>query len=235
MSKLRSWLGGTRRLVLDVGRHGLLFGPVRRAFVEPAAGVSNEVRGLLLSYYGERLSHAGLIAGSSGNLSARLNDPNTIYITPHASNKAFLRRSDLSRVTLDDDAYDRSRVSMEYPMHRACYLADARVGAVIHTHAPALTAAGILGLDVAEVLPEIKGSFGTIRCIPYAPAGSQELANAVGDAVREGAKLVILQRHGAVSVGADLSQACDRMELGELSARTVLWAGGVREPGGRPQ
>lgn len=226
MSKLRSWLGGTRRLVLDVGRHGLLFGPVRRAFVEPAASVSNEIRGLLLSYYGERLSHAGLIAGSSGNLSVRLNDVNTIYITPHASNKAFLRRSDLTRVSLDDDDFDRERVSIEYPMHHACYVADESVCAVIHTHAPALTAVGIVGLDLAEVLPEIKGSFGTIRCIPYTPAGSQELADAVGDAVRDGAKLVILQRHGAVSVGADLAEACDRMELGELSARTVLWAGG---------
>ena len=226
MSKLRSWLGGTRRLVLDVGRHGLLFGPVWRAFVEPAASVSNEIRGLLLSYYGERLSHAGLIAGSSGNLSVRLNDANTIYITPHASNKAFLQRSDLTRVSLDDDDFDRERVSIEYPMHHACYVADESVCAVIHTHAPALTAVGILGLDLAEVLPEIKGSFGTIQCIPYTPAGSQELADAVGDAVRDGAKLVILQRHGAVSVGADLAEACDRMELGELSARTVLWAGG---------
>lgn len=226
MSKLRSWLGGTRRLVLDVGRHGLLFGPVRRAFVEPAATVSNEIRGLLLSYYGERLSHAGLIAGSSGNLSVRLNDANTIYITPHASNKAFLRRSDLTRVSLDNDDFDRERVSIEYPMHHACYVADESVCAVIHTHAPALTAVGILGLDLAEVLPEIKGSFGTIQRVPYTPAGSRELADAVGDAVRDGAKLVILQRHGAVSVGADLAEACDRMELGELSARTVLWAGG---------
>ncbi len=230
MGKLRSWIGGTRKLVLDVGRHGLLLGPVRRAFVEPAAGVSNEVRGLLLSYYGERLSHAGLIAGSSGNLSARLNDHTTVYITPHASNKAFLRRSDLTRVSLDDDEVDRERVSVEYPMHRACYLADDSIGAVIHTHAPALTAVGILGLDCAEVLPEIKHSFGTIGCIPYAPSGSQELANAVGNAVRQGAKLVILKRHGAVSVGADLPEACDRMELGELSAKTVLLAVGDRGP-----
>jgi L-fuculose-phosphate aldolase len=231
VGKIRSWLGGTRRLVFDVGRHGLLLGPVRRAFVEPAASVSNEVRGLLLSYYGERLSHAGLIAGSSGNLSVRLSDSNTIYITPHASSKAFLRRSDLTRVSLDDDDFDRERVSMEYPMHHACYEADEGVGAVIHTHAPALTAVGILGLDVAEVLPEIKGSFGTIQCIPYTEAGSRALADAVGDAVREGAKLVILERHGAVSVGADLSEACDRMELGELSARTVLWAGGRADVG----
>ncbi|NIM51905.1 MAG: hypothetical protein GTO22_22115 [Gemmatimonadales bacterium] len=226
MSVFRSWIGGTRRLVLDVGRHGLLLGPVRRAFVEPAAGVSNEVQRLLLSYYGERLSHAGLIAGSSGNLSARLNDPTIIYITPHASNKAFLRRSDITRVSLDEQDPDLERVSIEFPMHRACYLAHPEVGAVIHTHAPALTAIGMLDLDLAEELPEIRGALGDILCIPYVPAGSQELADAVGVAVRDGAKLVLLQRHGAVSVGSDLSQACDRMELGELSAKTVLWARG---------
>ena len=36
--------------------------------------------------------------------------------------------------------------------------------------------------------------------------------------------------YGAVSVGADLPEACDRMELGELSAKTVLLAVGDRGP-----
>ncbi len=224
MSMLSSAIVGTRRLVLDVGRHGLLFSPVRRAVVEPAAAASSEFLRLLLSYYGERLWQAGLIAGSCGNLSARLSRGDDIYITPHATSKAFLRRSDIQRVSLDGDEPDPDRVSVEFPMHRACYLADDRVGAVIHTHAAALTAIGLTDIQLAQVLPEVQTSLGEIVRIPHAPAGSDELAEAVGDAVVQGATLLLLERHGAVTVGRSLGVACDRMELGELSAKAVLLA-----------
>jgi L-fuculose-phosphate aldolase len=226
MSMLSSAVGGTRRLVLDVGRHGLLFSPVRRALVEPAATASNEFLRLLLSYYGERLWQAGLIAGSCGNLSARLSRGNAIYITPHATSKASLRRSDIQRVSLDDGAPDPKRVSVEFPMHRACYHAADDVGAVIHTHAAALTALGLTDIRLEELLPEVQPSLGKIVRIPHAPAGSAELAQAVGDAVADGATLLLLEHHGAVTVGESLGVACDRMELGELSARAVLLARG---------
>ncbi len=225
MSVLSSWIGGTRRLVLDVGHNGLLLGPVRRAFVEPASAVSDELLRLLLCYYGKHLWHMGLIAGSCGNLSARLSRRDVIYITPRSANKARLSTSDIQRVSLEEpEATDLERVSAEFPMHRACYVGDGQVGAVIHTHAPALTAVGILGHDLGRLLPEVEASLGRIRRVPYAVSGSEALAHLVGDAVAEGASLILLERHGAVSVGRDLVDAYDRMEFGELSAKTALLA-----------
>jgi L-fuculose-phosphate aldolase len=116
-------------------------------------------------------------------------------------------------------------------MHRACYSTGKEIGAVIHTHAPALTAIGLLDIDLGEVLPEVKHSLSEITRVPHAPAGSEGLADSVGAAVANGAGLVLLERHGAVTVGRDLSEACDRMELGELSSKAVLMARG--EAGGR--
>ena len=95
---------------------------------------------------------------------------------------------------------------------------------MIHTHAPALTALSIRKLDIEEMLPEAAGSVGPIATIPYLPSGSWELADAVGSAVMRGARLLILEQHGAVTVGRTLSEAYDRMELGELTAKTAVMA-----------
>jgi L-fuculose-phosphate aldolase len=114
-------------------------------------------------------------------------------------------------------------------MHRACYFADVGIGAVIHTHAPALTALGICGLDLDRALPEAGASVGGVTRVPYAPSGSGELADSVGRAVSEGARVVVLERHGVVTVGHNLTDAFDRMELGELSAKAALLAAGTQD------
>ena len=47
---------------------------------------------------------------------------------------------------------------------------------------------------------------------------------AVGAAVQGGAGVVLLLRHGAVTVGRDVREATNRMELAELAAYAVLLA-----------
>ncbi len=144
MSVFSPVIGGTRRLVMNVGQYGLLMGPVRRALVEPAAASHHELLRLLLCYYGRRAWEAGLIAGTCGNLSARLRGRDSIYITPRATNKSRLNATDIQRVSLRTARQDLERVSIEFPMHRACYVANAEVGSLVHTHAPALTAKAAL-------------------------------------------------------------------------------------------
>jgi L-fuculose-phosphate aldolase len=224
MSKLMPWIGGTRRLVGHVGQSGLLFGPIRRAIVEPAAAAHDEAVRLLLCYHGKRAWEAGLIAGWCGNLSARLRNREYIYITPRSANKSRLHASDIQLVYLGAAPDSLVNVSVEFPLHRESYLANEEVGAVIHTHAPALTAAGIRGIDVEEVLPVAAASLGGVVRIPYHNSGSEELARAVADAVASGAKTLLLAHHGAVTVGHSLTEAYDRMEFAELTAQTALLA-----------
>lgn len=223
---LHASLIGARRLVSDLGHYSLMAGPVRRALVEPAASISDDALRLLLAYYARRLGAAGLNAGPSGNLSARCRDGVSLLITRRGANKSRHSPADLCRLRLDATPGERNGASSEFAMHRACYLADVATGAVIHTHAPALTAIGIRGLDLADTLPEANLALGGVRVVPFAASGSQALADAVGGAVTDGAGMVILERHGVVSVGATPAIAADRMEFGELSARTVLLATG---------
>lgn len=222
MSRLTPFIGGTRRLVLHAGQYGLLLGPVRRALIEPAAAANDEVLRLLVCYYGKRLWASGLIAGTCGNLSARLRDHETVYITPRSANKARLNAPDIVRVSLSAGPESAGRASVEFPMHRSCYLASAGVGAVIHTHAPALTGLGLRDIEIEQLLPEAATALGKIARVPYAPSGSQELGGLVGRAVAEGATLVLLERHGAVSVGRNLAEAYERMEFGELTGKAIL-------------
>ncbi len=139
--------------------------------------------------------------------------------------------SDILSVPLDPTPAHLDAVSMEFPMHRACYLADERVNAVIHTHAPALTAVGIRGIRLRDLLPEVEMAVGGVDLVAYAPSGSQALADAVGEAAARrgglgGAGLLLLERHGALAVGRDLAEAYDRMEFAELSAKAALLAAG---------
>jgi L-fuculose-phosphate aldolase len=226
MSVLSPWIGGTRRLVGHVGQSGLLFGPIRRAIVEPAAPAHDEAVRLMLCYHGKRAWQAGLIAGSCGNLSARTRDRRYIYITPRGANKARLHASEIQIADLEAPVASLTRVSIEFPLHRACYLADAGVGAVIHTHAPELTALGIREIELEEVLPVAAAALGRVVRIPYYPEGSTELAEAAGAAVADGARLLLLARHGVVAIGRNLTEAFERTEFGELSAKTALLAAG---------
>ncbi len=226
MSVLSPWIGGTRRLVGHVGQSGLLFGPIRRAIVEPAAPAHDEAVRLLLCYYGKRAWQAGLIAGSCGNLSARLRDRRYIYITPRGANKARLHASEIRVADLEASDHRLTDVSIEFPLHRACYLADSGIGAVIHTHAPALTAVGIREIDLEEVLPVAAASLGGVARIPYHPEGSVELSEAAGAAVAGGARLLLLAHHGVVAIGRNMTEAFELTEFGELTAKTALLAVG---------
>lgn len=173
---------------------------------------------------GRSLTDAGLIAGTAGNLSARIS-PDAIVITPAGADKGSLEVSDLVEIDLGQPGAGAvTRASSELPFHLAAYEASDSVRAVIHTHAPALTALGLREVSISDYLPEVSLGVGPIARVDFHPSGSAELGNAVGRAVREGSKVLILHRHGAISVGATVQQALHRMELAELSAYTVLLA-----------
>ena len=175
-----------------------------------------------LCHAGRQLHEQGLIAGQAGNLSVRL-DEDRLLITPRGRNKGRLQPQDMVTLPLErQDHGEGTEASTELPFHRACYLASDEVGAVVHTHAPALTAVGIRSLDVNSTLPELALAVGPIVLVDFVPSGSEQLGMATGGAVAEGAGVILLKNHGAVSVGADLDDAVNRMELAELAAYTVL-------------
>jgi len=105
------------------------------------------------------------------------------------------------------------------------YAARADVQAVVHAHLPAAMALTLAG-EVPDpgALPETALLLPRIPFVPFATPGGAELAAAVAAAfVSDPAPYpgaVLLERHGAVAVGATLDQAVDRLELVEVLCRT---------------
>ena len=201
-----------------------------------------------ICFVGRELHRQGLLAGVAGNVSGRLSG-GRILITRAGTHKGRLAASDL--VVVRDDEVDASEgASSELPLHQACYRANPAVGAVVHAHAPALTAVALRGDRVVEWLPEVALATGSWATVELLPSGSAELGRAVGTAVAPGGPgrdadhapgdgtqkagtarpdrtdtgVVLLRNHGAVTVGADVETALHRMELAELAAYAVLLA-----------
>jgi len=169
-----------------------------------------------------RMHDRGLIAGAEGNVSVRLS-PRRLLITPSGVNKGFLHPGDLVAIDLGGRAEEgRRRVSTEVRLHLAAYRVRDDVGAVIHAHPPtavALTLAGI-SLDV-PLVPELLTALGRVPTVPYATPSTDELAEGVAERFR-GADVVLMERHGAVCLGPDLTTAYDRLESLEHNAR-IAW------------
>jgi len=187
---------------------------------------------------GARLRSAGLIAGTEGNLSLRL-DGRSLLITPSGRRKDELGPGDLVVLGLENQAATGSEgnPSSDLAIHRRIYSARADVSAVAHAHPPAS-----MGLTLAgerpdpSVLPETALFFPRLPFVPLATPGSAELAYAVATFLAGGASgeelpvAVLLERHGAIAVGSTIDEAVDRLELVEVlcrawwDARMLGWA-----------
>ncbi|MFN4180500.1 MAG: class II aldolase/adducin family protein [Armatimonadota bacterium] len=171
---------------------------------------------------GRRIWQDGLVAHTDGNISARL-DSDWVLITPSGVNKGSLKPHQILRVKIEDGTVDgNGKPSVETPMHLAIYRARPDVNAIVHAHPPYATAFAAAGLALTEpVFPEMIVRFGEIPLVPYATPGTDRLAELVAEAMQDHEAL-LLQNHGAITVGRTLEEACGLMEALEWTAKG-LW------------
>lgn len=174
---------------------------------------------------GARLRAGGLVVAAEGNLSVRLPD-GRLLITPSGRRKDELRPDDLVVIGPDGNPPARPngpRPSSDLQIHLAIHAAREGALAVAHAHSPAAMALTVAGhAPDPELLPETALLLPRIPVIPFAPMGSAVLARAVGEALTAtdpGAGAVILERHGAIAIGATLDEAVDRLELVDVLCR----------------
>lgn len=183
---------------------------------------------------GRRMYVQGFAAGSDGNLSTRL-DSERILITPSGFSKGHLEPEQLVTIDLDGrlipsyhPARRHLRPSSEMNMHLEAYRQRPDVQAVIHAHPPMAIACTVVGLGLDRcVLPEVIYHLGSIPTAPYATPGTPEGAEAVRDLVKHHDALMV-DRHGSLTLGADIYQALMRLEWIEQAARIMLAASAVQ-------
>jgi len=173
---------------------------------------------------GRSLFDRGLTAGSSGNLSARIDDG--LLLTPTNSSLGALDPARLSKLDRDARLLSGDPPSKEAFLHRAMYLARPGAGGIVHLHSTHAAAISCLeGLDPADCLPALTPYFvmkiGRLPLVPYHRPGDPRLGDVIrGLAARYAA--VLLANHGPVVSGASLDDAANAAEELEETAKLFL-------------
>jgi L-fuculose-phosphate aldolase len=172
-----------------------------------------------------RLHENGWVANHDGNISVRLNG-SRLLITPTAVSKRDVDDAMLIIVDMDGKVLEgRRKPFSELELHLAMYRARPEAEAVIHAHPPHATAFGLVGLELTPVaMPEIVVSLGAkIPTLPRVMPKEKAGVEAVEKSARE-VDAMLLGGNGALTLGADLSQALLRMELVEHYAKILTAA-----------
>lgn len=176
----------------------------------------------------------GWVAANDGNVSIRLED-DTILATPTGISKSFITPEKLVKLNLQGDvleANDGYRPSSEIKMHLRCYQEREDVHGVVHAHPPTATGFAVAGLSLDEYsMIETVIAIGSIPLTPYGTPSTMEVPDSIAPYLKEH-DVLLLQNHGALSVGADVLTAYYRMETLELFAKITLTAhllGGAKE------
>ena len=184
---------------------------------------------------GRRVYQRGLVTATDGNISARVMG-DRMFITPSGTCLGELNPRDLLYLDFERRVLaGRGTPSSELALHLEVYRQRPEVQAVIHAHPPITNAFSFAGLSLADpVIPEVVVAFGTIPTTEYATPSSEEGPLVIRQLIKTH-DVLILQRHGSLTVGANLSEACHKLEKLEHAAETILAArqlGQVRELSG---
>lgn len=178
--------------------------------------------------YARLMSDSGLVVGTAGNISIRLDEE--IVITPSSIPYHQIEQVDLCVLDLAGSQVNgRRRPSTEVPLHTEIYrTTDA--AAVVHTHSPFATTVAC----VSDVLPAIHYSihrFGgdTIPVAEYERFGSDALAENVALVLKD-RRGALLRNHGAITYGSSLAEAYDLALLLEWLAQLYWRAKQLGEP-----
>lgn len=172
----------------------------------------------------------GLTTSVSGNHSIRFGK--SILITPSGVPRYRLRPSDLVQVDMKTGKHaGRRKPSIELGMHRSIYEKRKDIVAIVHTHSP-FTIGVSISSGFRHVIEEAKIVVGEPAVIENKPSGSAELAKAVSEEFRKGARAVVIKNHGVVAGGSDIHHARAIVESLEEWSKILAVAqlfGGARD------
>jgi len=150
-----------------------------------------------------------------------------MLVTASRSWLGQLSADDVSLCLISDGSWlEGGKPSVEIGFHAGILRTRLDVNLVLHFQTPCATALACQALDNINyfVVPEIPFYIGPIAHIPYVLPGSQELAQAVTDAMREH-DLVVMGNHGQATVGRDVDHAIQNAEFFELASEIILRSG----------
>jgi L-ribulose-5-phosphate 4-epimerase len=185
-----------------------------------------EVRRTVATLHGE-LTRSGLVAWTSGNISARVPDHDLIVIKPSGLSYDELTPESMVVVDLHGRVVEGElSPSSDTATHAYVYRALEHVGGVAHTHSPYATAWAAHGLAIPCVLTAMADEFGgDIPVGPFARIGGEEIGVGIVETLAGSRSPAVLMRnHGVFTIGANARDAVKAAVMCEDVARTVLLA-----------
>ncbi|PWG06638.1 class II aldolase/adducin family protein [Polaribacter aquimarinus] len=177
-----------------------------------------------------RIYKRGMTTTSGGNVSI-IDDDGDIWVTPSAIDKGSLRASDIICVKKDGTIIGKHKPSSEFPFHKAIYEARPDIKSVIHAHPPALVSFSIVRqIPNTNIISQAKHICGPIGYAKYEIPGSEDLGEVIADEFKKGFKAIIMENHGTVLGGSDLTDAYERFEALEFCASTILYGSQIGKP-----
>lgn len=174
------------------------------------------------------MNSQGLNQGTSGNVSVRCGEG--FFITPSALAYEQCLATDLVWMDWSGQATGNRKPSSEWRIHRDIYCRYPQAGAVLHAHSLYCSTLSCLerSIPAFHYMVAIAGG-DSIRCAPYATFGTQDLSDAVVEAL-DNRCAALLGHHGMVCFAADLDRALALAVEVETLARVYLQALQVTEP-----
>ncbi|WP_428411636.1 aldolase [Pararhizobium sp.] len=188
----------------------------------------NDLRNDIVKW-GRSLFERGLTAGSSGNISVRLDDG--YLTTPTNSCLGFLDPSRLSRLDLAGRPVSGDVPTKELPLHFAFYEQRPQARAVVHLHSTYATALSCLSevdpLDaIPPITPYVVMRVGRVPVVAYTRPGSADIKPLI-EKIAGSHAAALLQNHGPIVAGNTLDAAVFAIEELEEAAKLVFLTRGM--------
>lgn len=166
--------------------------------------------------------HRGLVEGTSGNISGRL-EGGLVCLTPSSVDYDAMTLEDLVVVDLEGAVVSGTRSpTTEKDLHLSVLRRYPELGSVIHTHAVYATMFALAHEPIPAVIEEVVVYVGgDVPCCDYRGTGSRELGEEVASRLGDrGAAL--LANHGLVTCAASPEVALHHAGLVERTAK-IVW------------
>jgi 3-dehydro-4-phosphotetronate decarboxylase len=183
-----------------------------------------------IAFWARSIFARGLTSGSSGNISARLDDG--WLVTPTNCSLGALRTEEIVRVDASWAVLDGGTPSKEAPLHAAVYASRPATAAVVHLHSPYAVAVSCLEeVEADDVLPPLTPYYvmrvGRLPLARYRPPGDSGALDDIRELATE-SHAVLLANHGSLVAGTSLEAAVFAAEELEETARLFLLLAGRR-------
>jgi len=174
--------------------------------------------------HGKSMFDRGLTPGSSGNISARVDEG--WLMTPTNSCLGRLDPATISKVDAKGNLISGGKPTKESFLHLSVYEQRPSAGAIVHLHSTHSVAVSCLAdIDPKQPIPPITAYYvmkiGNLVLLPYYPPGDMTLANAVREVAGKH-HAILLANHGPVVAGRDLESAVYATEELEETAKLYL-------------